>query len=311
MLDLSHIPTGTGAAYVQIFNIPTTATSVQWHSWIKPRGKTMFNIICIGGGGGGGGGFTRAAAAAGGGGGSGGCSGITRMTGALALIPDRLYIQVGAGGIGVGSGGGTAGSGVLSYVAVAIPTATPGTIQATNVLAVSGAAGAAGGGTGTGAAVGALGAGGTIATIAAMPLAHMHQFSLIAGTAGVAGGAVAGAVGTAQSIPTATPFWGATGGAGTTSADFAGGAFTAQADSLFSERRPSTPAAGSNNGSGGYTIWQPFYSYGGGGGSSSNAGVGGAGGNGGYGCGGGGGGAGTTGGRGGDGGSGLVIITCW
>jgi hypothetical protein len=145
MLDLSHIPTGTGAADVQIFNIPTTATSVQWHSWIKPRGKTMFNIICIGGGGGGGGGFTRAAAAAGGGGGSGGCSGITRMTGALALIPDRLYIQVGAGGIGVGSGGGTAGSGVLSYVAVAIPTATPGTIQATNVLAVSGAAGAAGG----------------------------------------------------------------------------------------------------------------------------------------------------------------------
>lgn len=311
MLDLSHIPQGNGIADVQIFTAPSTATQVQWHNWIKPRGKTMFSIFCLGGGGGGGGGFSAAAAAARGGGGSGGSSGLTRVTGMLSLLPDRLYVQVGAGGQGVGSGGGTAGSGVLSYVSIGISTATPGTVQATNVLAVSGAAAAAGGGTGTGAAVGALGAAGTIATIAAMPVAHMFHFDLIAGTAGVAGGAVAGANGTAQGIPTATPFWGATGGAGTTSADFAGGAFTATADSFFSERRPATPAAGSNNGSAGYTIWKPFYSYGGGGGSSSNTGVGGAGGNGGFGAGGGGGGGGTTGGRGGDGGSGLVIITCW
>lgn len=311
MLDLSHIPTGTGAADVQIFNTPSTVNQIQWHTWLKPRGKTMFYIMAISGGGGGGGGFTRAASSAGGGGGSGGCSGLTRVTGPLFLLPDRLFVQVGAGGIGVGSGGGTAGSGLLSYVCIAYSAATPGTVQATNVLAVSGAAGPAGGQTGTGSAVGALGAAGTIATIGAMPLAHNFTFNLIAGTAGVAGGAVAGANGTAQTIPTATPFWGATGGAGTTSADFIGGAFTAQADSLFSERRPATPATGSTNGPGGYTIWQPFYSYGGGGGSASNAGVGGNGGNGGYGCGGGGGGAGTTGGKGGDGGSGLVIIVCW
>lgn len=311
MLDVLHIPQAYGAADVQIFNQPTTANQVQWHTWIKPRGKSMFSILAVSGGAGGGGGFTAAAAAARGGGGSGGSSGLTRVTGMLSLIPDRLFVQVGAGGIGVGSGGGTAGSGVLSYVCVAVSLATPGTVQATNVLAVSGAAAPTGGGTGTGAAVGALGAAGTIATIGAMPLAHMHQFSLIAGTAGVAGGAVAGANGTAQTIPTATPFWGATSGAGTTAADFAGGAFTAQADSYFSERRPATPAAGTNNGSGGYTIFRPFYSYGGGGGSSSNAAAGGAGGNGGYGAGGGGGGGGTTGGRGGDGGSGLVIITCW
>jgi hypothetical protein len=144
-----------------------------------------------------------------------------------------------------------------------------------------------------------------------MPLAHYGQFLGIAGTAGVAGGAVAGATGTAQTIPTATPFWGATSGAGTTSADFAGGAFTAQADSFFSERRPATPAAGSFDGSSGLTLWKPFYSFGGGGGSSSNTGAGGAGGNGGYGSGGGGGGGGTTGGRGGDGGSGLVMIFSW
>lgn len=311
MLDLSHIPTGYGSGDVQIFTCPSTVTSLQWHDWIKPRGKTMFMMMAISGGGGGGGGFTRAAAAAGGGGGSGGSSGISRLTGPACFLPDRLFVQVGAGGIGVGSGGGTAGSGVLSYVCAGISTATPGTVQATNVLLVSGAAAPAGGGTGTGAAVGALGAGGTIATAGAMPLHFPFIQSLIAGTAGVAGGAVAGANGSAQSIPTATPFWGATGGAGTTNADFAGGAFTAQADSLMSERRPDTAPAGSNNGSGGYTSWQPFYSYGGGGGASSNAGVGGNGGNGGYGCGGGGGGAGTTGGKGGDGGSGLVIIVCW
>ena len=310
MLDVFGLPSRF-AGDVQIFNIPSTVNQVQWHTWLKPRGVNMLHMIAIGGGGGGGGGFTATAGSARGGGGSGGCSGISRLTIPAIFVPDRLYVQVGAGGQGVGSGGGTAGSGVLSYVVAAISTATPGTVQATNVMLVSGAAAAAGGGTGTGAAVGALGAAGTIATIAAMPLGHMGHFNLIAGTAGVAGGAVAGANGTAQSIPTATPFWGATGGAGTTSADFAGGAFTAQADSLLSEMRPATPAAGSNPGASGLTIWAPFYSWGGGGGSAANSSAGGAGGNGGYGCGGGGGGGGTTGGRGGDGGSGLVIIIGW
>lgn len=312
MLDLSHIPTGYGSGDVQIFTCPSTVNQSQWHDWIKPRGKSMFMMLAISGGGGGGGGFTAAAAAARGGGGSGGNSGITRLTGPAIFLPNRLFIQVGAGGIGVGSGGGTAGSGVLSYVAAGISTVTPGTVQPTNIICVSGAVAPVGGGTGTGSAVGALGAAGTIATNATCPLgAYPFIQSFIAGTAGVAGGAVAGAIGPPQAIPTATPFWGATGGAGTTGADFAGGAFTAQADSLMSECRPDTAAAGSNNGAGGYTIWQPFFSYGGGGGAASNAGVGGNGGPGGYGCGGGGGGGGTTGGKGGDGGSGLILIVVW
>lgn len=310
MNDFGHLPGTTGNSDVQLFTIPSTVNQIQWHTWVKPRGKSMMHIIAASGGGGGGGGFTRAAAAAGGGGGSGGSSGLTRLTIPLIFVPDVLYVQVGAGGQGALSGG-TATAGQLSYVVARYSAATPGTINANNVFVVSGAAAPAGGGTGTGAAVGALGAAGTIATIAAMPLAHMGHFDLVAGTAGVAGGAVAGAIGTAQAIPTATPFWGATGGAGTTSADFAGGAFTASADSLFSEMRPTTPAAGSFDGSTGRTIWQPFFSFGGGGGSSSNTGVGGNGGNGGLGCGGGGGGAGTTGGRGGDGGSGFVYIICW
>lgn len=304
MLDLGHLPTDTGVGDVQIFTRPCTVTNTQWETWRKPRGKSMMNIICIGGGGGGGGGFSAAAAAARGGGGSGGGSGVTRVTVPLVLVPDTLFVQVGAGGQGVTAGNG--GAGILSYVAIA-PNTT-----ATNVLAVSGAAGAAGGGTGTGAAVGAAGAAGTIATIAAMPLAGLGHFDLIAGQIGVAGGAVAGAVGTAQSIPvTSVLCMGGSGGAGTTSADFAGGLFTAIAGSWLSEQRPATPAAGSNNGSGGVTLWEPFFSFGGGGGSSSNTGIGGAGGNGGHGSGGGGGGGGTTGGRGGDGGSGVVIITCW
>lgn len=297
------LPNGTKND-VQIFNLPSTVTNTQWHQYTIPSWATMLNIICIGGGGGGGGGFTRAAGSAGGGGGSGGSSALTRVTIPTMYLPNNLYIQVGAGGQGVTSG--TGGSGILSYVSIA-PNTT-----ASNVIAVSGNAGAVGGGTGTGAAVGAAGTAGTIATIANMPLSGLGHFDLIAGQVGVTGGAVAGGNGTAQSIPvTSVLTSGGTGGAGTTSADFAGGAWTAITNSLLSEMRPATPAAGSNDGSGGFMSWRPLFSFGGTGGSSSNTGIGGNGGNGAYGSGGGGGGAGTTGGRGGDGGSGLVIITAW
>ncbi len=305
MLDARHLP-GATRADVQIFNRPSTVTNTQWQTWLKPRGVAMCNILCIGGGGGGSGGFTRAAAAAGGGGGSGGGSAVTRVTIPVAFLPDRLYVQVGAGGAGSASGSG-GGAAVLSYVAIHPNTA------AMNVVAVSGNAGAAGGGAASGGSPGAAGAAGTIATIANMPLAGAGQFSFIAGQIGVIGGAVAGANGTAQALPTTSVIcMGGTSGAGTTSADFAGGAFTAAANTFLSEQRPATPTAGTTGaGSAGPTIWQPLFFFGGGGGSSSNAAAGAAGGPGSYGSGGGGGGAGTTGGRGGEGGSGLVIITCW
>jgi hypothetical protein len=101
------------------------------------------------------------------------------------------------------------------------------------------------------------------------------------------------------------------GGASTTSANFAGSIITAIAATFISERAPAGAASGSNDGSGGYMLWKPLWSYCGLGGSSNNTGVGGNGGNGGFGSGGGGGGGGTTGGRGGDGGAGLVIINSW
>ena len=306
MLDAFHLPTPYGAADVQEFRAATTQTNTQWQTWQKPRGKSMLTAIVIGGGAGGGGGFTAAAAAARGGGGGGGSSGVTRITVPLVLLPDTLYLQVGQGGIGVGSGGGTAGSGIRSFLAV-FPD-----FAASNVIATSCAADPTGGGTGTGAAVGAAGGAGTIAVIGSMPLAGYGHFDVIAGQSGATGGAVAGAIGNPVSIAvTSCLTQGGAGGAGTTSADFAGGLITAIAASLLSERRPLGAAAGSFKGSAGFLNRQPFFSYGGNGGSSSNTLAGGDGGSGGPGSGGGGGGGGTTGGRGGDGGAGIILMVAW
>lgn len=314
MLDLYHIP--GRKIDRQIFTIPSTVTNLQWHTWIKPRGFSMMYVLCVGGGGGGGGGFTRAAAAAGGGGGGGAGASVSTFACALDLIPDRLFVQVGAGGGGVGSGGGTAGSGMLSQVAIA-----PDNSTVLNILVQSGGATLpGGGGTGTGAAVGAAGVVPTVATIAVMPLATIGVYNFIVGQVGTAGGAIAGGAGTAQTFATTGVLcMGATGGGGTTSADFAGGAITAVAGSLISDWRPQNAAAGTFDGSGGFNLGinagigptGPFFSYPGLGGGSSNAGAGGQGGNGAYGSGGGGGGSGTTGGTGGRGGDGIVIITCW
>lgn len=306
MLPMFGILPNSGDADVQIFTNPATVTNTQWQTWVKPRGKSMAQILCAGGGGGGGGGFTAAAAAARGGGGGGGGSGLSKLTVPLFFLPDILYVQVGAGGAGVGSGGGTAGSGIHSYVGI-YPD-----ITASNILNISSATAPTGGGTGTGAAVGALGAGGTIPTIATMPLAGLGTYVLIAGAPGVAGAAVAGAAGTNTIIPvTGTITMGGGGGAGTTSADFAGSSVTAITGSLLSTWRPTAAAAGSNNGPGGFLQYKPLFSWSGMGGASSNAGVGGGGGFGGPAAGGGGGGGGTTGGIGGNGGPGLIMIICW
>jgi hypothetical protein len=180
MLDVLDRPSAT-KSLISKFTRPCTVTNTQWETWQKPRGVSMVQILCIGGGAGGGGGFSAAAGNPRGGGGSGGASGVSRVTIPAFLLPDRLYIQVGAGGQGVGSGGGTGGSGILSYVAVAPDTTV------SNVIVLSGAAAPTGGGTGTAAAVGAAGVAGTIAVIGSMPLAGLGQFDLIAGQIGVAG----------------------------------------------------------------------------------------------------------------------------
>lgn len=291
-------------ASTSIFNRPCTATG-QWETWRKPRGVSMVYIMCIGGGAGGGYGFSGIAGSARGGGGGGGSSGAGIVIVQAAFLPDIMFVQVGAGGVGLGGGAGPAPSGVLSYVGIAPDPAVQ------NLIAVSSSVAPVGGGVGTAGAGGAGGAGGTSPGISTMPLAGLGNFYLIAGQLGAAGGVSAGGVGNPIGISSQGFTQGGSGGAGTTAADFAGGSFTDSGDYL-SEQRPATPAAGSAGfGSGGPMIWKPFFSFGGGGGSSSNAGAGASAGNGSYGSGGGGGGAGQSIGRGGDGGSGIVIITSW
>lgn len=309
MLDIFNLPLPSSGGESQIFNIPSTVTNLQFHTWVQPRGKTMMHILCIGGGGGGGGGFTGIAASARAGGGGGGGSAVSSLVIPLIYVPDTLYVQVGAGGQGAVSGGGTAGSGILSFVCV-----HPVNTTVLNVLAVSGAVAATGGGTGTVTTAGAAGVAGTVAAIASMPLATLGVYNFIVGGVGFIGGTITGAGANATFATTGVLCSGGTGGGGVTGTAQVGGGYTAVTDSILSLLAPVQAPISGIAGSGGFngvSARNPFFSYGGLGGSSSNATAGGEGGTGGPGSGGGGGGGGTTGGRGGDGDSGLVVITCW
>ncbi len=301
-----HLPPGRG--YVHEF---ANASAAVWQIWNKPPGVTMLSLLAIGSGSGGGGGFTGVAGSARGGGAGGGSGSHTRLLIPACQVPDTLYILTPQGGAGGGAGvAGSAGS--VAYVAVRPDT------SARNVLLVSGNPGSpgTGGGAGTGAAGGTGGTAASAATAAAMPLGSGAPFVSIAGQAGTNGGAQTGAAGSALTLPiTGLILTGGTGGAGTTSGDFAGGGFGAAAGALVSEARPTVVYSGSNfDGSAGPVLRPPsgpLYFYGGIGGGAANAGPGGAGGTGAYGCGGGGGGGGTTGGPGGPGGPAFVQIVSW
>src|ERR1041385_4783253 len=116
MFDALNLP-GRPNADLQQFTRPCTAHNTQWETWRKPRGVSMCQVITIGGGGGGGGGFSGASGTARGGGGGGGSSSMTVLTIASIWLPDVLYVQVGAGGIG--GGPGLAGTdGMTSFVSI-------------------------------------------------------------------------------------------------------------------------------------------------------------------------------------------------
>lgn len=297
MLDLFHLTGELARADVQIYNRPSLPfNDTQWMTWQKkPRGVSMAHIIILAGGAVGGAGFAGVAASARGGGGGGGGASCTRLTVPIFLLPDRLYVQVGAGGLlGVVNG--------PSYVSVA-PNTT-----GSNVIAHTYAPGQ--GGSGTASAGGAGGAATSYSVESNMIFTGLGCWASIGGQAGGAGGAHTGANGTDVALYTGgAPAMGGTGGGGTTSADFRGGDITGAG--WLGEQKPASGVAGSVPGSGGAIIWNPLFFMGGVGGGSSDAGVGGAGGIGGYGSGGGGGGGGTTGGVGGAGGGGLVIIITW
>lgn len=314
-LDLFNLPPTT-SANVQVFTGPvSTVTNVQWFTWTKPRGVSMIEFIGIGSGSGGGGAFSNIAGSTRGGSGGGASGGMARVLIPAIFIPDVVYLQIGAGGVGgiptatnvvpALANDGTAG--VITYVSVAPNTA------AGNVILRSSNAAPTRGQCGSGTAAGSNGAGGTIATIANMPIAALGVYFMIAGQDGAIGAPETGANGFSVALPTTgIRAGGGAGGAGVTATDFAGGIITPIASTYLGQQCAAAPAAGAGgDGSGGPMIWQPLFGFGGCGGSSSNTGTGGNGGNGGYGAGGGGAGSGVTGGYGGAGGSGLIAITCW
>ncbi len=300
MIDLGNFPVPHGGD-LQVFRTPATVTNLQWMTWTKPRGCTMGYFFGLGGGGGGGGGFTGIAGANRGGGGGGGSGAQQTFYAPLFLLPDVLYIQVGAGGIGTTSGGGVSGTGVPTYAAV-YPN-----VESRNLL--MSCLGGVGGTTGT-AALGAAGAGGSASALTAMNFGGLGLFQSVAGQAGTAGGGP-GLAGASLTLPTTGILaTGGTGGAGVTAVENVGGGFTAVAGTLISEARPGTSSI-SGDGSAGPQLWKPFFSFGGAGGGSSNTGTGSWGGHGAIGAGGGGGSGGTTGGRGGNGGNGIWFAYCW
>lgn len=298
MLDFLHLPPRVGRTDIQIFK-----GTGSWQTWRKPRGVSMVYILCIGGAGAGG----RGEDDSGGGGGGGGSGGHSRCLIQAGLLSDTLFAKPGLGGPGRKAGGAGI-DGEISYVSVSQ------SIVANNVIARSGAVEAQGGGAGAANVGGGGGAGETIVLIATMPLGALGHYAMIAGRVGSNGGPFSGP-GIDITLPTTSCI--TTGGCGGGGPDHRGGAFTAVANTLISERLPASPASPGTTGQGGSgspPFYAPLYSLGGQGGSGSPLTDGGDGGNGINGSGGGGSGSGGAvllGGRGGDGGNGLVIIASW
>ena len=311
---------------IDVFNLTNTIIQNQvfytkgvtdWQVWNKPNNCRFIFIMCIGGGGGGGAGQNGAGSTSRQGGGGGGSASVSVAFYPSYVIPDTLFLQVGAGGIG-GRGGITPLSGAdgnISYVSV------ESNSTAINILLQSDTA-SAGGGV-VGGAGGTAGTGGT-AWLGTGVISDCSFANSVAGQSGTTGG-VAG-------TPTAITIGGVitTGGAG-------GGGYSAGVNTggsiTGSSFIPTITGGGGNinlngvDGSGGYcslnpsllgSIRQPIFFTGGAGGGTSNNFTGGAGGNASFGSGGGGGVGSTTGGvgangsgAGGKGGDGLIIITCF
>lgn len=315
MLDLSFLPQ-SGNADVQTFmGLGSVATNGEmWHTWIKPRGKSMCHILLVGKGGNGGNGAVGANSTAAGGGGGGSGSMLT-MTLPMWAIPDRLYLSL------AGSGTLTAAT---SYITTSLKlTAGAGAPATADTFAI--APGGGNGGNASGATAGAAGAAGAIPTVTNMLLGWVWSDTALAGQAGIIGGvAVAGG---ALALPTTGLLvTGGTGGGGLPAAAAVGtaggaitgaGAFPTSAGGVGGSAA-TTPAGVGNPGTA--PLAGVFMCYGGTGGGSSHGSASGAGlfgGNGAPGapgCGGGGGGgcltAGTAG-VGGRGGPAFCIITSW
>jgi hypothetical protein len=315
MLDLFHIPSNTDST--KIFY---AQGATNWQTWEKPRNAKFIQIFCLGAGGSGGSGQRGTNGSARAGGGGGGAGGVVRALYPAFLLPDTLYIQVGAGGAFVPPTvpGVTGNSGGISYVSIA-PTTT-----AINVLAQSSNAVAGGGAASISSTTNAGGNPASTWDRTSSPFTSLGVLNIAAGiVGGVSTNANTLAITNIQALGTTIVTGGAGGGsnnsitAGSFSATAGGSILSASAilvNSVLGGLTGSLIGAG-NPGGHGYGSLSPFCGTGGAGGSGQASGsfTAGTGGNGWYGCGGGGGGAGvaltSTGGGGGKGGDGLVIIT--
>jgi len=320
MLDLFHIPSNTDSTKI-FYAQGATA----WQTWEKPRNAKFIQIFCLGAGASGGSGTRGLNGSTRAGAGGGGSGGITKALYPAFLLPDTLYIQVGAGGAFLqGTATPTTGNaGGISYVSIA-PTTT-----AISVLAQSSTAGALGGvsaGTATtnaGGAAATVWTGGTATTTS--PFTALSVLTLSAGVAGgISTNANTGVIVNVQALGSNIVTGGGGGGgnnqvtAGSYSATAGASILSASAVLVSTVNGGLTGSliGTGNPGDSGYGSLSSFCGTGGAGGSGQASGSslrGGDGGNGWYGCGGGGGGAATIttgiGGSGGKGGDGLVIIT--
>jgi hypothetical protein len=296
MLDLFDIP--NLANRIQVFQ--TSTSGAAWQTWQKPRNCKFVYIYTIGGGGGGAGGQAGTGTNRVGGAG-GGSAAITRGYFPAAMIPDTLYVLVGAGGLGGASNGiGIAGS--ATYVSMYANAAVGNNLIFAN-----------NGSNGTLSSV-AGGAGGTLFNLNSAYIAGIMTFGSGRGEPGAVGGTNTG--GNGGNITPSIFLTGGAGGGGASSAGVSGNGGNILSSGIVQQINGGT-AGGIIFGESGYASQIPSINTstrlqtiftGGAGGAANATGIGGAGGNGAYGCGGGGGGAGTTGGRGGRGGDGLVIV---
>jgi hypothetical protein len=316
-VDFFGLPEST-LARRYVFGPTGAAGGSDFAAWRKPRGCSMLHIFCLGSGGSGGGGAGEPSNADSGGGGGGASSGFSCVTIPLAVLPDVLYVLVGAstvpGTAGSTSNGGPGNGGRNSRVAIQPDTTV------SNILAVSNNAVPGGGAGGLNAAGGNNGGAGgsvpTIATLALMPWASLGIAQFVVGLAGQQG-LDAGAT-SPYTIPLiGQPLPGLGGGGMHTTTPGAGGNYAALANTPFFAGAAAAGGATPGNGDPGHRRWPYHQLYGGAGGGAGGTGVvtgarGGDCGSDAPGCGGGGGGRGNpTGGRGGAGGPGLVILTCW
>jgi hypothetical protein len=98
MLDFSHLPYDpTARVKTDFFN--NASLNNEWYTWRKPAGCKFIYVYAMAGGGGGGTSSNTVSAQRNGGGGGGGAGNISTCLAPALLIPDILFIQVGAGGI--------------------------------------------------------------------------------------------------------------------------------------------------------------------------------------------------------------------